>query len=172
VFDGDPREAVTQFRGILETRRKAEVEAHGGSGALRHPQWVDSALAIPSAPGPDGELMAGTDLDIEFDLHCEEPKAGMILAIGIDSSRGQVVYTTTTRMLQVPLEPFTGVKRLRFHLADCQFGPGKYFVHISVIDEIGVHLYDWPQAISFDMHDYRTSLGAVHIEPRFEIVAT
>lgn len=170
VFDGDPREAVREFRGILETRRKAEVQASGGAAVPQHAQWVDSALATPSAPGADGELMAGTDLDIEFDLHCDAPKAGMILAIGIDSSRGQVAYSTTTRLLGVDLEPFTGTRRVRFRLEDCQFGPGKYFVHISVIDEIGVHLYDWPQAISFDMHDYRTSFGTVHIEPRFEIV--
>jgi len=166
VFDGDPREAVSQFRGLLENRRLAELSGHGKPA--ESPYWIGSALATPSAS--EGGLRVETALGLEFDLHSEVHKEDLILAIGIDNSRGQLIYSTTTRLLGIDVEPFTGTRRMRFRLAASPFGPGKYFVHLSVIDAFGMHLFDAPQAISFDMHDYRTSFGAVHIDSTFEVV--
>jgi hypothetical protein len=38
------------------------------------------------------------------------------------------------------------------------------------MDRSGAHLNDWPQAASFDAHDYRVSYGPVYIVPEFSVI--
>ena len=176
-MDGSPRDAVKQFRDILEERRLDDLAGRDHdpdavrSEDVQEPVLFDvtGPTAIVVDPGAEGELMAGGELRVEFDFHSAVELEGLMLAIGIDNTKGQVAYSTTTRLLDQPIDPFIGSRRAEFSMPDARFGPGKYFVNISVIDHTGVHLYDWPQSCSFDVHDYVISFGMVHMTPGFSI---
>ena len=179
VLDGSPRDAVKQFRDILEERRLDDLAGRDHAPDTDKDQDeeevtlfdVTNPAAIVVDPGADGELMAGGELRVEFEFHSALEVEGLMLAIGIDNTKGQVAYSTTTRLLNQPLEPHVGKRHATFLIPDTRFGPGKYFVNISVIDQTGVHLYDWPQSCSFDVHDYVVSFGMVHMEPAFTIAS-
>lgn len=172
VYDGEPREAVSRFRDLLEEDRLEEVARSEPEDQVDREFFVTSPSARPQKPGPRGELMNGDDLLISFDFHSLVEREKLMLAIQIDNTLGQRVYSTTTRLMEYPLEPFTGVRKAEFTISDTRFGPGKFFVNISVIDHFGVHLYDWPQSCSFDSHDYIISFGMVSLTPKFRITGS
>jgi ABC-2 type transport system ATP-binding protein len=168
VHDGDPREAVKKFRDILEERRQSEIDSHDTDENTHHFS-VSNAIAVPDHPGPSGELMNGDDLTIAFDVSSTRHLDGMSLAISVDNAGGQVAFNTTTRRLESVIEPFVGVRRAHFRLKDTRFGPGKYFVNISIMESGGQHLWDGTQMCSFNAHDYEFSYGTVQMTPEFQL---
>ncbi|MCU1638875.1 MAG: transporter ATP-binding protein [Microbacteriaceae bacterium] len=165
VFDGEPAEAVAQFRDILEDRRLADV-----SDAPEKPVVggrIDAALAFPVDGVPGDDVPPGSDLCIRIQLSNETEMPDWVCAIQIDNGLGQIVYATTTLRLKVELSPFNGIRTVEYVLRDVHFGTGKYFVNVSLMDRFGVHLHDLPQACSFDVPDFPLAVGTVHAEPEF-----
>lgn len=168
VHDGDPHDAVAAFRDILEQRRldglhmtEAEAFAQGR---------VTAVAAHPATDLDSTTVNAGDDLVIEVELESLDGMVDWMCGIQIDNSVGQVAYGTTTTRMGVDLGELRGRQRLRFTLADTRFGPGKYFVNVSLMTQVGVHVHDWPQAASFDTDDYRVAVGMVNAVPRVEVV--
>jgi ABC-2 type transport system ATP-binding protein len=126
--------------------------------------------ASPVHPGERGELMPGDALRVTITANCPSPIEELIVAIQIDTTSGQVAYGTTTKRMGIALPAFTGERTFEFGLSDTYFGPGKYFVSVSLMNEIGAHLHDWAQAASFNGHDYGVAVGTVYAVPTFEVV--
>ena len=165
VFDGEPAEAVAQFRNILENRRLADVAKEpeklvvGGR--------IDSAVVSPVGGQPGDVVPPGTDLRIRIELSNEAEMPDWVCAIQLDNGLGQIVYGTTTKRLGIALSPFTGNRTVEYILRNVHFGTGKYFVNVSLMDRYGVHLHDLPQAASFNVPDYPLAAGTVHAAPEF-----
>jgi ABC-2 type transport system ATP-binding protein len=167
VSDGDPADAVVAFRDILENRRVAGLapgEPSDGGVSL------EGITATPANPGPHGDLMVGDDLHVDITLKSNLSFEGLVLALQANSTSGQAVWGTTTSRMDVPLPEMLGTTTVRFTLTDTRFGAGKYFLNLSVMDRNGVHLNDWPQAASFDAHDYRVSYGPIYTVPEFTVL--
>ncbi len=164
VFDGDPNEAVAQMRDILEGRRLAALPA--GQAEQQARIIGASACAVGRQVGDD--VQAGDDLEIDIELESSIPLDDWMCAIQIDGSLGQIVYGTTTKRMGIPLTPLEGRRHVRFTLLDTRFGPGKYFVNVSLMDNAGRHVHDAPQAATFDTEDYGIAVGIVNARPAFE----
>jgi ABC-2 type transport system ATP-binding protein len=164
VIDGDPREAVNRMRDLLEEHRQSDLaDRQVSAGDVR----VLSATARADGPAPDGRLEPGGDLAIDIEIESTRPIDDWMVAVQIDSTLGQVVYGTTTRRAGFELAPLDGRRRVRLTLRDAAFGPGKYFVNVSILDSIGRHLHDLPQATSFDAPDHDLAVGTVRSSPEF-----
>lgn len=169
VHDGDPIEAVAAFREILEQRRidslhvpDDEVWAHGRI----------AGVSVYPANEPTRSVVHDGD-DVVIDVEVESP-AGLrdwMCGVQIDNARGQIVYGTTTARMGADLDELTERRTLRFRLADTRFGPGRYFVNISLMTTAGLHLHDWPQAASFTTNDYGIAVGMISAVPTLEEVA-
>ncbi len=165
VFDGKPADAVARFRDILEDRRLDDVsqsddeQAAGGR--------VDFAVVSPVGGAPGDVVRPGDDLRIRIQLSHDSEMTDWVCAIQLDNALGQIVYGTTTKRLDVPLHSLTGTRTVEYILRDVHFGTGKYFVNVSLMDRIGRHIHDYPQACSFDAPDYPLAVGTVHSEPEF-----
>lgn len=168
VVDGDPREAVAKFRDILEERRLDDLDARG-LGTAKSSRIVDVS-AVPSVPATDGTLVPGGDLVIRVRVTSVDVIDDWILAVQIDSTSGQVVYGTTTRRLAMHLPPLSGDRQIELRLANAHFGPGKYFVNVSLMNSAGVHLHDASQAASFDAQDFPEAVGTVYAVPEFTLL--
>jgi ABC-2 type transport system ATP-binding protein len=167
VIDGDPREAVGQFRDILEDRRIA---------GLRPGEEVKRTSRIRSvtASGFEDEqrkpeVSPGDDLIIDVGVRSEGGLDDWMVGVQIDNALGQIVYGTTTRRMGISLDHLKGDQLMQFRLRDTHFGPGKYFVNISLIDRAGVHVHDWPQAATFDAAEYDLAVGMVYAVPEFTL---
>lgn len=164
VFDGSPREAVADLRGILEHRRQSDLTAAEVSAEAR----VRSARAYADGKAPGALVSAGDDLVIDIEVSSETPLEGWICAIQIDGALGQVVYGTTTLRVGAQPTELVGTRTVRYVLRDTRFGPGRYFVNISVMDHAQRHVADAPQITWFDVEDYEVAVGVVSARPEFE----
>ena len=167
MIDGDPHEAVAIFRDILEDRRLAEIRPSEDQPALA----VTAITATPAHPGEHGELAPGDDLFIDVTVTSDIGLDGCSVGIQIDSVRGTAVWGTSSKRLGSVLPDAPGVTTMRFVLTNSQFGAGKYFLNVSIIDASGVHLHDWTQAASFDVADIAEAYGVVNTIPTFEITS-
>jgi ABC-2 type transport system ATP-binding protein len=166
VIDGDPAEAVAAFRDILEDRRLADL---GPEVVSEKTRTVESVVATPVNPGPHGELMPGEDLEVNVTLSASESLRGMSIALQADNTTGQVVWGTTTKRMGVPLPDLLGTSVVKFTIRNARFGPGKYFLSVSIMEDGGKHLFDAVQAASFDGPDLRLTYGTVHAAVDFTV---
>ncbi len=164
VFDGEPRDAVAQMRDILEERRVAGI-VHIDEEFITARITEVTARAVGRDRGE--HLVPGDDLEVTIDIDSPTLLRDWTCAIQIDGSLGQVLYGTTTKRMGIKLAPLQGRRRVRFALREVRFGPGKYFVNISLMNSAGQHLDDAPQSASFDTTDYGIAVGAIHAVPEF-----
>lgn len=165
VYDGEPREAVVQFRDILEDRRVAQIAP--GSSEVAREAAVHAVTAKATNRGPEDDLVQGDDLVIDMDIEHFEGTDDWMCAIQIDNTLGQVAYGTTTKRLGMQLGYFKGRRHVRYTLKDTHFGTGKYFVNVSLMDSSGRHFADLPQACSFDVADTPLAVGTTYAVPDF-----
>ena len=168
VFDGEPRQAVVNFRNILEGRRIAEEEEAPVHAQVEQDARIISAGAH-AVNRPSGEMIQmGDDLLVTTEVeHLTDTDENWICAIQIDSTQGQAVYGTSTRLLGQKLVPVKGPRAVQFILRDTRFGTGKYFVNVSIMHPSGRHIADFPQACSFDVAHNPLAVGTVYAEPEF-----
>ncbi|MFP7759731.1 ABC transporter ATP-binding protein [Marisediminicola sp. LYQ85] len=164
-FEGDPVEAVARFRDLLEDQRLEDA-----SVAPPAPETLGRVRAATAGPvdGKPGDPVApGSDLRITVDLTHQAVMTDWVCAIQIDTALGHATYGTTSKRLGAELTPLSGDRRVEFILKDVQFGTGKYFVNVSLMDSIGRHIHDRPQSCAFDVPDYDLAVGIVHAVPQF-----
>ncbi len=164
VHDGDPHDAVAAFRDILEQRRLQGLHL---DEITELPAHVVSATVSVAGEPDRTEVHPGDDVVIDMAFSSVETLDDWFCAVQIDNASGQLVYGTTTRRVGMTLPPLDGERQVRLTLADTRFGPGKYFVSVSIMNSLGVHLHDLPQATSFDAVDYRLAVGTVNAQPTF-----
>ncbi|MFC4222931.1 ABC transporter ATP-binding protein [Lysinibacter cavernae] len=173
VYQGDAREAVAQFRDILEERRiddqahQEERRAGRISSETQEPPFRVTAVASPIGQSDDVPLEPGESLSIQITVDSRESIDAWNCAIQIDNTLGQAVFGTTSKRLGITPSPLVGKRVVEFQLKDCQFGEGKFFVNISIMTPNGEHLYDLPQACSFNTRTPEDSRGSIYISPEF-----
>jgi len=167
VVDGEPGEAIAAFRDILEQRRLAEL---GVDAEPERESGFVSVSVTPSIEGSKGEIMPGSDLTVDIVVRSSVSLSDAIIAVQLNNTKGQEVWGTTTQRLGITLPDLIGDHTLRFTIAGTHFGPGKYFVNLSIINPLGVHVSDWLQAASFNGFDPKTHYGTIGAEPTFEIL--
>lgn len=169
VFDGAPHEAVAQFRDILEDRRVAEADAGSTAPAPREAKIITASARSTGRPAGD-LIRTGDDILVTVDLEFFNGPDRWSCALQIDNTLGQVAYGTTTKRMGLELTQLTGARTVEFRLKDTQFGSGKYFVNISLIDSAGRHFADLPQACSFDVANNPLAVGMTYAEPTFAVL--
>jgi ABC-2 type transport system ATP-binding protein len=166
VFDGDPREAVARFRNLLEERRVEDAAAAPSPTPVNEGRVLSVAVQAegratqePIQPGDTIRIA----VELEHDIGIEDWDCG----IQINNALGQVVFGTTFRHMGETAARLRDRRTIEFTLADAHFGTGKYFVDASMLDSAGRHLFDLPQACSFDVPYFPLAVGTVHIVPTF-----
>ncbi len=168
VFDGEPRDAVTQFRNILEERRLAETGT-AASETSSFCQITATSMRSTNPKAEPGTILPGDDLLIDLSIYSERPLSDLVVAVLLNNPSGQVVYGTTTRLLEIRLPEEVGTREVQFTIAQANLGPGKYFLNVSLMDYSGTHLYDWLQAASIDVPDHVLSFGSLYALPQFAV---
>ncbi|PSL38787.1 ABC-2 type transport system ATP-binding protein [Labedella gwakjiensis] len=169
LFDGDPREAVAEFRDKLEERRVEETH-HGDTDVTIDDLYDGRVLSVDAyAEGREVgvDVEQGDRLVIDTTLTSRDGVEDWICAIQIDNEMGQVVYGTTSKRVGERFSPLTGERTVRLVLDDVRFGTGKYFINASLMDMAGRHLHDFPQATSFNVAYTPLAVGVTYAEPSF-----
>lgn len=161
-FQGEPREAVSQFRHLLEENRQQHAEDVSQNEVSGHSELLDISAGCSVKGREAGEpLDLGETLYIDIELGDKLSEADWILSVQIDSSMGLRVFGAASDLIDVELSPFVNTSRFRFTVEDTRFGEGKYFVNVSVLDSDGALLAEHIQATSFDAKAPENSRGVI-----------
>ncbi len=175
VFDGEPREAVSAFRNILEDRRTSEeekIEAERPETAAPPRGLVHSTTVQPLGRAAGDPLTPGDTLEVVTEVSYAAGLDEWICGIQIDNALGQVALGTSSKNVKADLGAIgSDPVKVRLLLHDVRLGSGKYFVNVSVMNSAGQHLVDRPQAASFDVVAPEQSYGILSARPDFDTVS-
>lgn len=166
VFQGDPRDAVSQFRDLLEERRLEHEAAHPADAST--PDSVSSIQIRAACSVGDGSVVKplelGETLHVDIDLEGEILDEQWMLSIQIDNVMGLRVFGAANDLIDLALSPVHERASFRFSIEETRFGEGKYFVNVSVMDQSGRHIQDAAQSTSFNVIAPSTSRGVISME--------
>lgn len=162
-LDGSPKDAVRRFRELLEEERVSQMsqDERRTRGMLR---ILDATARVSG-----DELEAGGTVDLDITILSETRLDDWVIGVQIDNVHGQAVYATTTKRMGTLLKPIEGTVNVRLTLKDAQFGGGRYFVNVSLMNKAGSHLVDLPGACTFVAVDRLHSVGSATAEPTVKV---
>jgi len=121
----------------------------------------DAGVRIVSiSPGEPVRLTISTLVDGLID--------DAIVGIGLDSSLGQVMFGTNTKLLGLTLPPLSGETTFTFRLPEVWLGEGQYFVHAAIARDGGVELHRLSNGASLAVYARGDCIG--FINARAELV--
>lgn len=162
LFNGEPREAIAQFRDLLEENRLRHEGGSPGTEASRSFE-LEASCTIEDTLNGDS-LRPGNTLHIDISLIGQLVETDWLLSIRIDNTMGMGVFGAANDLIGVDLKPVDSFAKYRFSILNTNLGEGKYFVNVSVMDSTGAHLYDLLQAASFNASAPETSRGVIAME--------
>lgn len=172
VYDGEPRQAVSEFRDILEGRRQSEVAARAATLPVAPVEPVGgrvTAVKVHAVGRAEGEeIEPGDDVIVSVTLTNAGSLPNWVLGVQVDNSLGQMVWNTNSKRTETRFSPLTGERTILLTIRSAQFGPGKYFVNASLMDMSGRHLFDAPQSASFNTSNDGLTSGFLYAVPQFE----
>ena len=160
VVEGDPNEAITRFRDLLEEQRQEDVRAQ----PRRDDDPSHARILDVSVSPEDAETVTiapGDDLGIRVRLSHPTGIDDWLCAVQIDNEQGQVVFGTGSDHAATEPGPLRGERTVRFDLSDLRLGSGKYFVSVALTSGGGL-LASSSQAASFNVRSDGTTFGAVY----------
>lgn len=172
IQDGEPNEAIRAFRDLLEDRRRAELDDAPTSPELSNGRVLGAEVLAAGRGAAQPTFSSGDDIRIVARFSHTTGIERWICAIQIDNAMGQKVYGTGTDRTGTELAPLHGETAVELTLPTVPFGGGKYFVNVSLMDDAGRHLHDWPQACSFNVVEHHDATGSVYVPPSFRVVST
>ncbi len=161
-YHGPAREAVQNFREILEGRRLAEAEAEDPDQDPTPGRVTDVDVRVPGRE-PQEIVRPGDPLRITVRYEHATPLDRWNAGFLIENSLGNLVYGTDTGRVEKVLSPLDGSATLRFDLDAVVFGNGPHFVHAFLSDERGEYIALRRDAARFVMEDDPTHLGTHRI---------
>jgi len=164
VFDGDPQQAVTEFRNVLEARRKDESPE---AFALEEQSGRITRVEIVGRKDNDFGFSPGETITIRIGVESLRGLDKWDCAIQIDSHSGGMVYGTSTKRAGIPVKALTTEQFVDFELPHVPLSGGNFYINVSLMDWEGFHLHDIPQAITLQMNQTNTkTVGMLAIMPR------
>lgn len=158
-FHGSARDAVQNFRDILEGRRVAEAEA-AAPDQNPSPGSVTRVLLTSDGKAVEGPLQSGADLEITVSVANDVPLDLWNCGFLIENSVGNLVYGTDTLRLGMSLPRLDTSATVRFRVPNVVLGNGKHFVHAFLSDQRGEHLAIQRDAATFALEDEWRYLGS------------
>ncbi len=106
-------------------------------------------------------LTPGQSLQITVTAEVDGIVDDAVVGIGIDSTLGQVVFGTNTKMMGIKLPRLSGSESFTFRLPELWLGEGQYFVHAALARDGGVELHRLSNAASLAVHAEGRAIGFV-----------
>ncbi|AMM21702.1 ABC transporter [Frondihabitans sp. PAMC 28766] len=161
MFQGSARDAVKNFRDILEDRRIAEAEAQGKQEEEVNPGKVLSAEIIAEGRAPGDEFQPGDNLIVRMTYSHATRLESWHSGFKIEGNLGQPVYGTDSRMLGFVHPPMVGEATVEYRIEDIHFGGGAFFLHAFFAKPTGEHIAIERQAARFVMTNDLEGSGTV-----------
>ena len=167
--DGTPREALKVLRADFESARLEEVEKAQAVEGIAPSGARITGVNLRTADGvaPMPPLATGDGMIVEVEVQTDRPLHDWELSVGVTTTMGSVLMSTSTRALKTPLNPLTGRGNYAFRLAGLPLGEGEYIVQARVIGADGTSLDSVPDAAHFTIEAPGGTQGPLHVPVTF-----
>ncbi|TKR23330.1 ABC transporter ATP-binding protein [Cellulomonas hominis] len=142
--DGEPRDALRVLRSEFDQMRAAEIEkqqASSSSAPEERPRAEIVSVELLQDGRPVQEVATGSPLSVRVTVDAAEHLDSWILGFGFDSSIGQGVFGTNSKLLQTPMPPLRGRASYDFAIPATHLGEGSYTVHGAIAGPTGAELH-------------------------------
>ncbi len=184
--DGDPMEALRHLRADFQTMRQDEIDrdratAAAAVAAVAGVQAGDATLAALPAPAliaggrvvrvtltsadgqPTNSITSGDDMAVTIEVEVDGTVRDGVIGLGIDSSMGQTVYGTNTKMMGLKLPAITGGTAFTFRLPSVRLNEGAYSVIGALAREGGVEMHRFQPGTPLSVRADRHSVGFLDV---------
>jgi len=173
--DGAPIDALRILRqDFAQTERDdiARVQAAATAAStttVAAPAGPDAEVTAIRILGRDGvvdavTIVPGEDLEIEVEVTSREPlDSGWVLGVAVDTSLGQTVFGTNSKLLDSPMPRLDRSRRFRFTLQDVRLAEGSYWVAAGILDRTGARVHRLDRGAQVVVETSGRSVGLVDI---------
>jgi ABC-2 type transport system ATP-binding protein len=126
--------------------------------AADHPTAGELAGTVLGVRLTDGDgnpvesLAPGAELRIAVDVDAHTPLPDATIGISIETTLGQVIYGTSTKLMGLTIPPLAGRQTFVFRLPDLALGEGQYGISASVSRLNGIELHRLMHAATLTVH--------------------
>ena len=166
IADGEPRDALRVLRSEFEQARHDDIERQ--QAADQHdtqevPRAHIERIQVLSSGIPVREVRVGAPLTVRVHVRAEEPLEDWILGFGIETSVGQTIYGTNSKLLGVHLPSLRGALAYDFTIPATDIGEGAYTFHGAIASQTGAEVHRLLQGASLTVAADGHETGFVHL---------
>ena len=167
VVDGTPDEGIAALRaGFEEDRREREADPESAEEAVGR---VADVVVLDEEGRPAEVVRPGAALRIAIGVEFVQPVGDWLLALSIETPRGQFVYGTNSERLGARLTGGSGRREVEIALDDVRLGTGQYVVRVRLSAADGTTLDLASHAATFSVEAPALSTGVVAMPARMEV---
>jgi ABC-2 type transport system ATP-binding protein len=169
--DGEPLAALRHLRADFElTRTEDRDRVRDLEPEHAAPRAKISEVKVFDGDGAPLDVMnPGGDIVVEVTVEADEPLTDWILAVGVDTLLGQMIYATSTKHLGIPLPTLSGSQTLRLRVPALALGEGNYAVQVAISDRGGVEIHRVKDAWPIQVQADGRSVGFLHADAELTI---
>ena len=166
-MDGDPVDALRHLRADFEVMRQEDITRE--AQAAHEPVPVSEAAvvavrAVERTGAPLVSLRPGDDVQVEVDVDVRGSLPGAVVGFAVESTLGQVVYGTNTRLMNLAVPTLAGPSTFTFRLPNLALGEGQYSVTAAIGRANGIEIHRLPQGATFSVHASGRGVGFLEVD--------
>ena len=167
--DGPPREALQVLRSEFEHTRLEDLERERASAVVTEvAERPRAEVAGIDLIGSDGSaassIEVGAPLTVRVHVDAQDTLTDWILGFGIETSTGQNIYGTNSKLLGVRLAPLSGRGSFDFSIPSASIGEGSYTLHGAVAEGGGTELHRLVGGTALTVVAQGREVGFVHLD--------
>ncbi|QZN84801.1 ABC transporter ATP-binding protein [Cellulomonas sp. C5510] len=167
ISDGEPRDGLRVLRSEFDQIRAAEIErqqAAAGDVPEERPRAEVHAVQLLQRGTPVEEISTGSPLEVRVVVDAHERLDDWVLGFGFDSSIGQGVFGTNSKLLGVPMPALSGRGTFDFTIPATHLGEGSYTVHAAIAGPTGAELHRLREAARLTVGADGREIGYVRLD--------
>jgi ABC-2 type transport system ATP-binding protein len=169
MLDGEPRSALRLLRGDFEVTRQGDLERERERElAVTHQQrraQIRSVRLLDDEGAEVREIAPGAAVTVDVEVESTDLLTDWTLGISIDSTLGQIVFGTNSKLMNIPMPTLDGRRRVAFRFGSLWLGEGQFTVQAAVADESGLEIDRLAEAAPFAVRTDGRSIGNLYAQP-------
>ena len=170
VIDGSPRDALRRLRDDFEVARTEERQRDLGrddqpNRPLSQPRAKITEVTLRGESGQQVQsIKPGELVDVVISIDAQDELENWVVGVGIDTTLGQLLFDTNTRLLGIDLPSFTGVRTFTFRLPKLWLAEGQYTFHVAFAGADLIEIHRVQEAASLRVDGTGSATGYLHVD--------
>ncbi|MEJ7650318.1 MAG: ABC transporter ATP-binding protein [Nakamurella sp.] len=167
IVDGDPVDALRHLRADFDAIRQADLAKQRVSTRATTPDATAQIIGVSlfdDNDQPTTTIATGDALKVRIATHFDVPAvADAVVGMFIDTSLGQIVYGTNTKLLEQLIPAATGDRVFTFRMGSLPLVEGTYGITAAIGRQSGVELHRLTGGASLEVRGNGFTIGVLDV---------